>query len=327
MKKKLCITTFVFGNNYQEYIPIFIYSILKSYSDYYPLIFSHSRLIPSIRTQLELISDLGKFKVVEGFFGEHRIEGQRARAVRWLLDSQEFDQYKAVYNGDIDMFILPENPSLFEQHWENCATLRLPYSNIVRESTNKNWNLRNIKTRLIKSGFRSTFLSLSHPKMVIKKLSGLHFVKTREYFTRIRPLFSKYKKIILDKNYQNLILTKHHVDGFTDECLLYDMVLESGLGLPPTAPYEIYKGTFMLDYKNYKSPWFRPHHGIHLGIFRNKNLTNDLKEAVEVDFYKEYYHKFCQMTENDPVFQALKEGFSENIKNIFNRIHQLYIRV
>lgn len=320
MKKQLCITAFVFGKKYQEYIPFYIYSILRSYPDYYPLIFLDSKLLPSIREQLQFLSTIGDFNIVEEYFAEHIASGQKLRAMRWILDAPEFYNYEAVYITDIDMFILREDPSMFEQHWEHCSVLRLPYSNIIRKSTQKTLRLGNIGRRLRVSGLYSVFLSFLQPNMVIKKLSGLHFFKTDEYLRQVRPIFPKFKELIMKGNYQHIRATLHHSHGFNDESLLYDIVSESGLGLPPEGPY----GPFMLNYKNYKSPYFRPHHGIHLGIFRTDTISEDSLTILQLEFYKWYYDEFIRMTENDPIFQRIMEQSSIDIKNIFSRIHQFY---
>ena len=116
MNKKLCITTFVFGEGYQGYIPLFIYSILRSYRDYFPLIFLHGRLNIKVSKQLELLRGLGEFKVVENYLAGKKLSNQQGKSIRWVLADHKFEEFDSVYIGDIDIFIVPEEPDLYEQH-------------------------------------------------------------------------------------------------------------------------------------------------------------------------------------------------------------------
>ena len=123
MKNKLCITTFVFGQGFESFIAIYIYSILKSYqAAYFPLIFTHRQLTKNTRKQLDLLRTLGKFEVVQGHLQNQKLNNQQGKSVRWLLDSPRFDDYQAIYIGDIDIFIVPEQPGLFEQHLRHCGS-------------------------------------------------------------------------------------------------------------------------------------------------------------------------------------------------------------
>lgn len=57
MKKPLCISAYVFGN-YTKYIPYYVYSILKSYPDYFVKIFCMDRLTKKENACMEMIKKI-----------------------------------------------------------------------------------------------------------------------------------------------------------------------------------------------------------------------------------------------------------------------------
>ncbi len=56
----------------------------------------------------------------------------------------------------------------------------------------------------------------------------------------------------------------------SDEYFLYKMISESGLALCPQAPDK--------NLNDPLKPAFRPHHGVHLAIFRNYSVKKQLTE-------------------------------------------------
>ena len=52
---KICLTTFVQGHLYQEYLPMLIYSIGKAYPEYDVKIFLHDTLRDDLRPALDMI--------------------------------------------------------------------------------------------------------------------------------------------------------------------------------------------------------------------------------------------------------------------------------
>ena len=319
MQKKLCITTFVFGEGFEEYIPLYIYSVLKSYNDYYPMIFLQGALSETVRRQLEMLKELGEFKVVENYLSEEKLNNQQGKAIRWVLNEPKFGQFDAVYIGDIDIFILPEEPGLYEQHIEHCRVLDLPYSNAVRPAHRQKFSqaLRKTADVFADLGPRSAVRFLFRRDRQTKRLSGLHFVRTAEYFERIRPLIPKYKQLILDDSYKSRKATIHHEKGFNNESLLYDMTKEAGMKLRTHGEYSIDPG-------DCGRAAFRPHHGLHMGIFKTDNVIRNNRNILNTQTYKEYYQKFRGMTANDPVFDSLKQGFSKYITEQLERIHKYY---
>ena len=314
--RDLCITTILFGKTYQCFIPLYIYSILKAYPRYFPLVFLDHELLPHVAEQLDLLKSLGEFAVVENNTSQWgKISGQPAKCLRWVLWDDIFDEFESIYIGDIDIFIVPESPSLYEQHMKHCQVLQLPYSNIIRRSEVEFDNHPiNLAKRLARNGLSYAMATMRSPGQTIHQLSGLHFIKTKEYFAAIKPLFSKYREIIYHADRHNGFV--HHKSGFNNECFLYDLIQESGLGLPPVAPY----GPSLLDYNNYLEIGFRPHHGIHFGIFRTEEMAKSYHDLVASLLYQRYYAYYKESTASDSLFSKIEQLFDDYLRDLLERM-------
>lgn len=199
MEKKLCISTFVSGEDYQEFIPVYIFSILKAYPDYGILIFCGESLKSSVKHSCDLLKNIGNFKIIENFFpytANNLSNRVISKLKRWLIYSDDFENYEYIYIGDIDMFIVKENPSLLTQHLIHCDTISLDYSNVIRRANGR-------------------------------RITGLHFVKRKPYFEKALPVINRYAELIKNDCF------KYEFES--SEFLLYDIIEEAGLGFCPRA--------------------------------------------------------------------------------------------
>jgi len=155
----VCVTSFAYGH-YVQYIPTYIYSILKSYPNYYCKIFVDEHLPRKSKQSLGLIrkhlSNNFEVKAIDhASLGGHRRLFDRYRckpALRWFIPHTEFTPFDYVYYGDVDFFIVPEMPSLADQHVAHMSHTGLSYSNAVRKTP---------------------------------RLTGLHFVNREHFFARL----------------------------------------------------------------------------------------------------------------------------------------------
>jgi len=109
-----------------------------------------------------------------------------------------------------------------------------------------------------------------------KRLSGLHFMKKNEYYEKMNGVMRKYR----------LLLKNGALRYAKNEETLYKMVKESGFLLP--------------------EGWFRPHHGLHLHLWRGKKnplIDGTLKE-VGKNIYEEYYG-FYKFLTKDVLFREV----------------------
>jgi len=63
--KKLCVIAYVFGDEYQGYIPLFIYSILKTYPEYEVKVYLDRELKPEIKIATDILDDMGVYQITE----------------------------------------------------------------------------------------------------------------------------------------------------------------------------------------------------------------------------------------------------------------------
>jgi hypothetical protein len=153
----------------------------------------------------------------------------------------------------------------------------------------------------------------------VYRMTGLHFVGIAEYYKNITPeLLNKYKQYIYDGKIINI--TK--VDS--DEPLLYMMIKESGWDMTHFAIQ--HTSTSMFGFNNPEKIEFRPHHGIHLGIFRSDidEIPKFALAQLDSEDYKYYVQQFKKVILVDPFFHELYEQQPDYIKLTFSRLYQYY---
>jgi hypothetical protein len=316
--KKLCIVGINYGEKYQSFIPFYIYSALINYPKYSVLVFSENKMSSNVRKMLDIIGDIGDYEVVENYgFGlenNQRIAPytDSKRAIRWLFFDDRFNGYEAIYFGDIDILFCKEKGGIYHQHLKHCETLGLPYSNYIRASAKiLNFGLKHAIYYLINGRYQLVISRLKKSVIEQNKFSGLHFVKTREYFEKIIPHIPYYLNLI----------TENHgiINLMNDEAILFDLIARSGLGLPPISP-----STPDLDNLHHDNIGFRPHHGIHLGIFRSqKNMINE-SQVLKSYVYESYYKQYRQMKKHDPVFNKIISLADPFVVNLIKTMESYY---
>lgn len=109
-----------------------------------------------------------------------------------------------------------------------------------------------------------------------ERLSGLHFVKKNEYYEKVNDVMQKYRILL-----KNSVLR----DAKNEETL-YKIVKESGFLLP--------------------NGWFRPHHGLHLHLWRKKKspLIDGVLREVGKNTYEGYY-EFYKSLKKDLLFKEV----------------------
>jgi len=155
----MCIAQVVFGS-YTKYIPLYIYTVLKAYPEYYVKIFVMGKLKRMEKKALELMPN-GNFEIWEGF-AEGMTSVKFPKYIRRIIPQSYFQGFKYVYHGDVDFIIIPETPPLHEQHLGHCKALGLPFSNAIRPSGDR--------------------------------ISGLHFVIVEPYYKVMGEVLSTYWK-------------------------------------------------------------------------------------------------------------------------------------
>lgn len=232
MGNSLCMTRFVYGWH-EHFIPVYVYSVLRAYPDYFVKLFLHGELQPCNEELLDLVRGFGceNFQIIQNYFSD--ADEDRLYCLNWFIPGKEFSDFDYVYCGDIDFIVCEEEPGILEVHKQHCEDTGLPYSNAVRR---RNWK-----------------------QLGLRELTGLHFVRVPDYYEEVDPLIAGKRWHKYDRLVYRLVDRVLAVFGYGhrfSEPILHDLVSDA-FGPPPE------------DLLRQK--WCRPHHGIHLGELREED--------------------------------------------------------
>lgn len=167
-QKSCCFTTVVYGW-YQDFIPIYIYSILKAFPQHYVKIFVFEELTQNNKDSLELVRQnlSDRFQVVENFSDLNWCELPHKAATRFLMTREYFEGFDYVYFGDVDFLIYNKFDDNFVDHYlGRCEKTQLPFSNEFNYYENK------------------------------YRVTGLHFVIKDPYFDAMDEIIDEMKQPI-----------------------------------------------------------------------------------------------------------------------------------
>lgn len=311
--KSVLITTFVFGRDYCSYIVPYIYCAKKTYPEYDILIYVDTNdNIALIEPQLKKLTSVGitgyKIRQIEmpkGLSAEALSDKNVNMAVRWLHWSEEYWNYEGVYIGDIDLFICKEDIPLFEQHEIHCQTLGLPISNITRVY-NRKLSLRQVGSMAKKWGIVRAIKDINKKLTGIPRLTGLHYFKPNICGRYILEALPKELEVI--NSIYNGKNPEYGVYSALDEFFLYDLYNRAGYHLPKPVTLSA------LDLMGRNDPTesvFRPHHGVHLGMWRrgdNKEVLSFESNALACsEIYLKYKEQILSLYNSDPIFRDILE--------------------
>ena len=313
--KRVCFTTFIYGEIYQEYIPLFLYSCHKSYPEYDVHLFLYEGLREDIKKLINLL-DINNVYFHEHSFCEcKKMKPYIAQTLRWVIWDPIFMKYDYLYIADIDMFYIREPIPLHIQHVEHMILTGLPFDNLIRKVRRYPWKYDTLGSRIKRAGFNS-ILNFLFGSKTDYKLTGLHFIDVKPYYKKFdTATINKYKRMIIDNSFVNKVMSAN------DESFLYFMINDVGFDLSRLGIMT--DNIKMLDFNARHEIEFRPHHGIHMGIFRvNKEPGSD--EILNSDVYKYYIQEFISSIMNDSTFKQLLESAPERIKLTFERMFYYY---
>ena len=305
--KKLCAIANVWGRH-QAYIPLYVLSWHRAYPDVDIRIYLNDTIPPHVRKSLDYLNVYDHVTIIEDSgklvgLSEKVLKSKPnkiTRSLRWLVFEPVFMEYESLYISDIDIVIAKEPISLYEQHMRHCSYLRLPYSNIVRREpvcdaqTGRMWH----------------------------RLTGLHFVQTKEYMQAIMTVRDKLVREVnlLADNESEM----YELKCFRDEFLLYDLVRLAGLGLPGDTPppdiksiqQQIITQPYVINPEQIN---FRPHHGLHLGLARGDgSLLHGAWNAT----YKAYYLDFMDLAATKE-YKEIERYFPAWLNEQIDRFHEI----
>lgn len=320
---KLCVVNYIYGEKYQGFIPLYIISLKESYPEYDIRLYIDNTLCENTREAVKILSEhYDGITVVENYaqhtkFSKKAVSIQQIqRCQRWLFFDEAFLGYEAIYIGDIDLLICKEEKPLFEQHKTHCSVVGAPYSNISRAAGKRKITPKMIARNIVKFGFGQSLKYYFGKNEPVIKLSGLHFVLAKEYYEKVNT--------VIDNFYNELNLLaegkskRYNLCSFNNEAMLRDLVMDAGFNdceLSTGLPYNIERDATKAAY--------RPHHGIHLGIFRHHSLMEAEKKVIESELYLSYYKQFCEI-KNTEIYKKVSGNFTEHLNSLISVMEDYY---
>jgi len=318
---RVCLTTFVYGPRYQCYLPFLLYSCHKAYPEYDVVLFLYDELNQDIKKQIEKIGLTNKVVIKERCFNDcTKMTPLKSKSLRWILWDKLFENYDYLYTVDIDMFYLLEPVALHKQHIQHMKFIGLPISNLRRRLMYNPFKPFTFAFRFKHAGFKGIFNFLRGEQEEYK-LTGLHFIKTKEYFDKLNfEQRQKYKKHIYRGD------CFKYVKFPNAEIILGYIVKQIGFDLDKFGVQT--NSVNMLDYNEPERPEFRPHHGIHLGIFRRSieeinKVDGDVK-ILNSPTYRYYIQKLKKDVLSDKIFQEIIKNSPDNVKFAFSQLFKFY---
>lgn len=327
MEKKSCLlTTYVAGINYQAFIPIFVFFAKKAYPEYDIMLFLHETLdfeIEKVLKENNLYEDV-IFR--ENIFSDgYSMLSRKAGSCRWLLWDDCFYDYDYLYVVDIDMLYIREPKPLHVQHVERMFYTGLPFDNLRRICV-YDFSLRGLAQKLKYSGWKGVKSYIRNIKKPISMLSGLHFIDVRKFYTS--------KNLEILENYRNRLNDKYYFPELpipNEEVLLFEIITSMGydsgvLGCQTCDSDNL----LMLPFEDTKRKMFRPHHGIHLGIFKkqyysewNESTKKILKPILDSNTYRYYVEKYSEIYHSDE-FQEILAIMPSRVREYIFRLNDYY---
>ncbi len=313
--EKVCLTTYIYGEKYQHYIPFLVYSCHKAYPQYDIILFLHEKLDAGIKVLVDKIGATN-VQIKECVFSDcPKMSGLKAKSLRWVLWDDTFLNYDYIYVIDIDMLYIKEPTPLHIQHIEHMRTTGLPYDNMARCFTRKPFKLTSLGQRLKYAGVHNIFRFLFGSRIEYRA-SGLHFIEVKQYYQILTKVHrEKYLRMIYDGTYI------YSVMFCNNEVFLYNMLKD--IGLCPEKMAIQTRPENMLDFNNTTRAEFRPHHGIHLGIFRVQ-WEPGTNTILESDTYKYYVNIFRREILTDKLFKEIYNAIPQDLQLQFDRLIYYY---
>lgn len=125
-----------------------------------------------------------------------------------------------------------------------------------------------------------------------ERISALVFAHSSQWYDAMRPVIDNFRPKVIAGEYDIIK---------SDERLLYKMVLDSGLGLPPT-----------VEERDDPLTRYHPHHGLHLTTFKDEAWFERCIQHSDYRFlqteYPKYWQTFRERVLCHDLFAELVEG-------------------
>ena len=220
------------------------------------------------------------------------------------------------------MFYIREPIPLHIQHADRLKKTGLPFDNIIRYTKVKRSKF-SILRRLKYAGLHK-FLSFVTQKVVIEpRLSGLLFIKVDGFYDEQSLDYLRQIRERIGKRY-----FFPEILSSNDEALLFRIMEDLGYNCMVLGKQS--DNVKSLDFNNHLREEFRPHHGIHLGMFKNariselpyrlRNSFESILNSEPYEFYINNYKKIICSSE----FKRFRESLTQDITIYLERLNDYY---
>jgi len=307
---KLCIATVVSADDYQTYIPIFIYTVKRAYPEYYIKIFLRGKLNDKIRGMLDTMKkckycDLG-WEIKEKSLMEYPALVSTCNTLRHLLPEKEFKDFDYVYITDIDFIVFRHDPTLLEYFAQRIKKTKLPYA-----SSRGPYQYPR-RHHINGGGWKGNFTRIS---------DGMLMLKVPEWFNQTEKARHKYEKLLRVGRPDGI--DPHQPASYREynEVMLYRICKQSKLETPKTKNKfvdghgfkklyrDIHLGDFKFNKRNKEYRWIKP-----------ENFFNF--EALQKD---EIWQKICSELEGTIAGRMVKKTV-EYTRTFRHEAHKRYKR-
>lgn len=281
-ENKLCFIFNIVGEEYEHYIPFFLYFLGKAYSNISTYINIVKDLSKVVKDDMLPLVENNNYKIELGF-QDFPKDNTSIKIVRWFIRNEYTEQFDYLYIGDIDILIIKEEPNLMEWHLSKMDEHNICYSNSIWHC---DWGEGAIGT---------------------ERMTGLHFCKRKEWYEKMWPTLVRYRDMIKESG-----LPKTFIDPgsnkfggiYSNEVALYVMMKESGININHTGLMN-YSGLH-LGHSRVPGRWDTLFSG---GKLQGPNLTDN----PEIRYFK----AFRTFIDNNPVFNRLLELAHEKVHKEF----------
>lgn len=306
----------VSGKRFHSFVLDYIFFANKSYPDADVIVLLDGIFSKKIENGLTFLKNCGfKFKIFKTHFSSmfkmdknifkrymYWRNASFKQCGRFLIKHPCFDDYDCIYIGDADILIVPEDKDLFEQHEKHASFIGFPYSDILREEIKKNNSGFKYSIKcFLKFGFPFIRCKSNNPStFCVNEMTGLRYIRVKDYFKAVEPNFEFYRDLIASSFEKKDKYQTYTISTFSDQQILFSLMMKSFGSVPERS------STDGIDETNPNCVSYRPHHGIHLKLFKNKECISQNTKIIYSKSYSMYYRAFLMLS-TDPVFLELSK--------------------
>lgn len=298
--KRLCITTVVSNDHYQEFIPAFVYTAKTAYPEAGVMIFVRGPILDNVQHVLITMREQKlcdpNWLIHSRQFAGFPDSPSLCNSLRHLVDPGHFYNYTHVYTTDIDFLIFPHEPTLLEYYDRIMKVTGLPYA-AARGPYQKPR-----RPEVTKEGWVGNFARLA---------SGFVMVRNPEWYNATVSVRKKYLELLRKGEHDQFDL--HPAGSYReyDEVMLSRICRQSGL------PISGWKNCFSNGHK-----FNALYRDIHLGDFKFTHRWQNQKKMgrrLMEDNMNVYFE-----LDPDPAWQQIIQDCPRNpaIKDCFTNLRQ-----